>query len=235
MNGEEALNTSRPVLFERREESGFACYGAGSAVLLDWEGRGYVVTAKHVTRQGSAETLRIARDDDSLAFFRFETELIPKGDDEDWKDLAFYRVHEGLDRRQWAHLALPLNIADLRLAAESYRPGTRLWLSGYPSSHRSIDYDLGHIEISRCLMEASYVGPDTSARGKHRIRIDAAIDTFDGLSGSPVFMELNANTILLAGILIQGSVSSGLAHFVGAVPLAAMLTRLHERSSLTRA
>jgi hypothetical protein len=62
--------------------------------------------------------------------------------------------------------------------------------------------------------------------GKHRLHMDATLDCFEGLSGSPIFVEATPSTMLLAGLLIQGSASSGLAQFVGAVPLAAMLHQL---------
>ena len=231
MNGDEAVNTSRPVLFEHPDQELFKYYGAGSALILTWESCGYALTAKHVAEQGTPDQVRIPRDDESLAFFRFETELKPQGDEEDWKDLAFYRVHRRLESKEWNHLALPLDMIQLRAAANCYRPGIRLWVSGYPNSHSSIDYEAAHIHRGRCIMEASYESEDPSARGKHRIRIDATLETFDGLSGSPVFVEADPSTILFAGILIQGSASSRLAHVIGTLPIAAMLNQLHRAAA----
>lgn len=223
---EQALNTSRLVLFEALGEEKYTYYGGGSALLFTWLDVGYVVTAKHVTKKAGQGKIRIALEDGSFQFFRFDNVFEPVGEESDWKDLAFFRVHPGLPRDQWVPHALPLDLTLLRAAANSYVPGQPLWLSGYPSCHQVLDYEASHIHYTRCFLKGWYDSPDSTAVAKHRVVIDAEIDSFEGLSGSPVFAQAEPQSLLFAGIFIQGSASSRVGHFVGAEALAAMLAQL---------
>ncbi len=226
MNGEEALNAARAVFFEHRDEERYRYYGAGSALLFIWDGRCYVVTARHVMRQGKPEQLRISLDDKSNNFLRFDLSLSLRGEEQDWKDLYFFRIDDRVDPNDWGHFAVPVTLRDLRIASSCYTIGRQMWVSGYPNSHREIDYEKGHVAVTRCMMEATYEGPDELALGKRRIRIHGPLETFDGLSGAPVFIQASSTVILFAGILTQGSATSGIGHFVDVGALTAMLTTL---------
>ena len=231
MSLEHILNTSRAILFEHRDEPLFTYFGGGSGFLFTWQGRTYVVTAKHVSRQGRDDQIRVSVDDDTPAFLRFDLAFSPEGDDQDWKDLTFFRVDSRPDPAAMQRLAFPLGIAGLRAATEYYSSGQPLWISGYPGAERSIDYDSGHINLVRCYLRGFYDEPDDAAIGKHRIKIDAQLDSFGGLSGSPVFVELSPDSILWAGLLIQGSASSGLAHFLDTPTFATLLTQLPQAAA----
>lgn len=227
MTTEQVLNFSRPVLFEDSGEEHYRYYGSGSALLFTWERHTYVVTARHVLRQGRDGQVRVPIDDVSLPFFLFDLAINPQGDDQDWKDLAFFRVDPRSDPAALEQISLPIRAADLRAATDYYTKERPLWVSGYPNSERSIDYGLAHIELQRCFIRAYYDRPDSAAEGKHQIRIDAPqLETFDGLSGSPVFVDRTPNLPLLAGILIQGTASSGSAHFLDTRVLGTLLSRL---------
>ena len=226
ITAQQALNTSRLVLFEALGEEKYTYYGGGSALLFTWLDAGYVVTAKHVAKKGGQGKIRIALDEGSLKFFRFDTALEPVGEDKDWRDLTLFRVHPRLPSNEWVPYALPLDLSLLRAAANSYVRRQPLWVSGYPSSHQLVDYEASHLQYTRCFLKAWYDCPDSTAVAKHRIVIDAELDSLEGLSGSPVFVQTELQSFLLAGILIQGSASSGLGHFVGAEALAALLAQL---------
>lgn len=218
--------TSRPVIFEHDHEE-FTYWGKGSSFLISNSHNYYWVTAAHVliNMRGNANSLRIFPSDNSKISLPFnEQYTVNKGatDDEDYKDVFILRIDlNDFDTSSDA----PLVAQDLErgvLPAEKLQPGDELWVIGYPSESNFIDYDDRQIKNTRSVIRAIYKGQSISDHC-HELLVDSTIklDSFDGLSGSPVFhikkVTHDEQVIafpLLVGMLLRGTVSSGIAHFI---------------------
>jgi len=113
------------------------------------------------------------------------------------------------------------------MAAETLMPNDVLWIIGYPSENNFIDYESRKISNTRSVIRAIYKGESVSEHC-HELNFDTSINLndYDGLSGSPVFylkqMVQDDEVILfplLVGMLLRGTASSKIGHFVSASEL----------------
>lgn len=217
---------SRPVIFEY-EDSKFPYWGKGSSLLLANSQSYFWITAGHVLANmgGSVQALRIFPSDHSRISLPFnEQYTITKGltDDEDYKDIFALRINIK-EFEDFGDAPLIAQDADRGiLPAEQLTLGDELWVIGYPAESNFIDYDCGQIRNTRSVIRAIYRGPSVSDHC-HEVRIESSIhlNSYDGLSGSPVFYmrsqvhdEQLVQSPLLVGMLLRGTASSSLAHFV---------------------
>jgi hypothetical protein len=217
---------SRPVIYEY-DDAEFVYWGKGSSFLIANSRNYYWVTAAHVLSNmgGCAGSLRIFPSDGSKIALPFnEQYTVNKGtaDDEDYKDVFMLRID--LTRFDASGDA-PLVAQDLErglLSASELKPDDELWIIGYPAESNFIDYDCSKISNTRSVLRAIYVGNSTSIHC-HELRVETSvkIESYDGLSGSPVYymkrLEREGEATvypLLVGMLLRGSASSRTAHFV---------------------
>lgn len=216
----------RPVIFEQ-EHTECPYWGKGSSFLIANSRAYYWVTASHVLSNmgGVAQSVRIFPSDHSRISLPFnEQYTITKGlaDDEDYKDVFVLRI----DLEEFVSSGdAPLVAQDIEqgvFLAEDLTPGSELWVIGYPSESYFVDYDAQKIRNTRSVLRAVYQGPSILDHC-HELRVESSIrlESYDGLSGSPVFhMKSKASDgesllyPLLAGMLIRGTASSSIAHFV---------------------
>ncbi|TSA06940.1 MAG: hypothetical protein D4R73_10505 [Deltaproteobacteria bacterium] len=216
----------RPIIFEQEHEE-FSYWGKGSSFLIANSNNYYWVTASHVliNMGGRADSLRIFPSDNSKISVPFnEQYTVNKGstDDEDYKDIFMLRI----DLNEFDSSGdAPLIAQDIEhgiLRAEQLEPNDELWVIGYPSESNFIDYDSCEIKNTRSVLRAIYRGRSVSDHC-HELIVESSIklENYDGLSGSPVFhmKQLNRNGQvavypLLVGMLLRGTASSGIAHFV---------------------
>ena len=220
--------TSRPVIFEH-EDVQFPYWGKGSSVLLaNWQ-HYFWITASHVISNmgGSAQSLRIFPSDHSRISLPFNEQYTIKkelSEDEDHKDIFALRINiEEFEEFGDA----PLVAQDIGLGvlpAEELTLQAELWIIGYPAESNFVDYDCGRIRNTRSVIRAIYQGRSTSDHC-HVAGIESSIQltSYDGLSGSPVFYIRSkiaeGREILLplfVGMLLRGTASSSLVHFVSA-------------------
>lgn len=216
----------RPVIFEHKHAE-FSYWGKGSSFLIAGSRNYFWVTASHVlvNMGGCAESLRIFPSDNSRISLPYnEQYTVNRGsiDDEDYKDVFMLRI----DLNEFDSSGdAPLIAQDLEqgtLPAECLKPDDELWVIGYPSERTFIDYDIREIKNTRCVLRAIYRGRSVSDHC-HKVTIESSIrlENYDGLSGSPVFHMKqaihNGEAVahpLLVGMLLRGTASSGIAHFV---------------------
>jgi len=217
---------SRPVLYEH-DEPKFAYWGKGSSFIIANTRNYYWVTAAHVLTNAGAHvnSVRIFPSDHSKISLPFDQQYsVNKGlaDDEDYKDVFMLRVDvSGFDKSGDA----PLVAQDLEvgwLSADWLTRNDELWIVGYPAESNYVDYDVDKISNTRSVLRAVYEGPSDSTHC-HRLRMETSIRlvSYDGLSGSPVYCMKHRHHDrqelvfpLLVGMLLRGSASSGIAHFV---------------------
>lgn len=218
---------SRPVLFVHSDPN-FPYWGKGSSILVATAQRHYWVTALHVLRNnvGNTDSLCIFPSDNSRVSLPFnEQYTIPAiNSDDDYKDVLILRVD--LDRFTKS--------GDAALVAQDVENGffdpeqlvidSKLLIIGYPSESNWINYDQQIIRSNRILISAKFMGKSHDDHC-HKLKVETSlkIGNLDGLSGSPVFY-LQSRTFqgttfqfpLLVGMLIRGTIESGIAHFISA-------------------
>ncbi len=219
---------SRPVIYENKN-SEFSYWGKGSSILLSNSHNSYWVTASHVLENmdGSADDLRIFPSDKSRISIPFnEKYTVSKGvsDDEDYKDIFILR----LDLHEFDNSGdAPLITQDIEkgiMDADQLKQNDVLWVIGYPAESNSIDYDACKIINTRSVLRAIYNRKSVSQHC-HELNFSTSIklNDYDGLSGSPVFymkqiIHEGEEVLLplLVGMLLRGTASSQIGHFVSA-------------------
>lgn len=215
----------RPVIFES-DAPECVYWRKGSSFLVSNSHNCYWVTATHVLKNMGAniESVRIHPSDNSRMSLPFNEKYLvkPEAYEEDFHDIAVVRVD--LSRFDKSGDA-PLISQDIErgfLGAEHLKISDEIRIVGYPSESNHIDYETRLIQNNRVIIRAIYDGESFSDHC-HRIRIESSIKLvdMDGLSGSPVFhMQrriIDNKTVdfpMLVGMLLRGTASSGIAHFV---------------------
>jgi hypothetical protein len=232
----------RPVIFKHKDTEFPYCYwGKGSSFLIASSNNYYWVTAYHVliNMEGCVQSLRIFPSDNSQLSLPFNEKFTVNSestDDDDYKDILMLRIN--LDEFD-NFFDTPLVAQDIEqgiFPAEYLKPNDELWIIGYPAESNCIDYDSREIKNTRSILRANYKGRSVLDHC-HELAIESSIklESFDGLSGSPIFhmKQIIGNedaTVypLLVGMLIRGTASSGIAHFVS-VSVIANIVNLAER------
>lgn len=232
----------RPVLFESVVPD-FAYWGKGSSFLISNPNHFYWVTATHVLNNAgaSADAIRIFPSDNSRTSLPFNEKYAihpDSGVEGDYKDVTILRIDlPSFDRSGDA----PLIAQDIERAvsgAENLIGSEELWIIGYPAEQNLIDYDSRTIKTTRSTIRAEYVGGSFS-NFCHTLRIRSSVklDNLDGLSGSPIFHmkqeRLNGELVhfpILVGMLLSGTASSGIAHFVSSSVIARIVTLAESQS-----
>lgn len=232
----------RPVIFEQ-EHAEFPYGVKGSSFLIANSHAYYWVTAAHVLSNmgGSVQSVRIFPSDHSRISLPFnEQYTITKGlaDDEDYKDVSVLRI----DLEKFADSGdAPLVAQDVDQGiwlAEDLTPGSELWVIGYPSESNFVDYYAEKISNTRSVLRAVYQGPSIMDHC-HELRVESSVrlESYDGLSGSPVFHmrpRLSDGRTrlypLLVGMVIRGTASSSIAHFVSSKIIVNVIVKAENNS-----
>jgi len=187
------------------------------------------ITASHVLKNlgGSVEALRIFPSDDARISLPFDAQYTIKtsaSEDEDHRDVFALRIAIA-EFEAFGDAPLIAQDAELGLLpAEDLKVGTVLWIIGYPAERNLIDYEQAKIKNSRDVIRVVYQGASVSDHCHvARVNTSSLLETYDGLSGSPVFyldpIIRNGQELLfprMVGMLLRGTASSQLVHFVSA-------------------
>lgn len=217
---------SRPVIYEH-DDVDFSYWGKGSSFVIASSSFYYWVTAFHVIENtgGNINTLRIFPSDNSQISLPFDEKYIVNrkiDGREDFDDIFILRLnlHEFDESGDAPLVAYDIN--SNWLDTEQLASGDELCVIGYPSESNFIDYDNRKICSTRSVLRAIYKGKSTS-ENCHELIFSTSINLndYDGLSGSPVFYikqqrnsDSSTNLPILAGMLIRGTVSSKVGHFI---------------------
>jgi hypothetical protein len=212
---------SRPVLFFTKE-SDYPYWGRGSSFFITSGSNIYWITAQHVieNQKASPKDLMITPGNESTVSVPFDNLFkIKKSDEnEDFRDLFMLRVNldefwESKDSDIYAW-----NINRDFFDSEKLSPGDELFLLGYPSESRYVDYDVKRIHFTRVVLRGLYQNP---AHDDHchvlKLETSVSINDLDGLSGGVVFRypQNPEEPVQVVGLMIRGSVERGNVHFVG--------------------
>ena len=232
----------RPVVFAH-DDPEFSYWTKGSSFLISNKKNYFWVTAAHVLVNpgGRAKSVRIFPSDNSKISLPFDEQYtVNKGlaEDEDYKDIFILRVDlNGFDRSGDAPL-LAQDIEQGVSPAEYLEQDDELWVVGYPSESNGVDYDAREIKNTRSVLRGIYKGPSASDHC-HKINIESSVKliSFDGLSGGPVFhmkqQTRDGETAIypmLVGMLLRGTASSGIAHFVSSSVIVNIVNLVEEQA-----
>jgi len=223
---QEAERPSRPVLFLTKE-SQYPYWGRGSSLFVASDRNIYWLTARHVLdRQGaSAPNLMITPTDETAItvpfkdLFQIETEP----NNPDFKDLYMLRLNmeefwDTADSELYAW-NIDRNFYDCR----KLEHGDELFVLGFPSESRFVDYDVKRIHFTQVVLRGVYAGLALESHC-HTLKIETSIELkdFDGVSGGTVFRHPRSpqEPSAFVGLAIRGSVESGLIHFVDCAVIA---------------
>lgn len=214
----------QPLVFETAVVD-FPYSTKGTVFLVGFEGKPYVVTTRHgLFPDGPDGPPRICvfPSDTSHRFIPLSNVFFVSSSDEpdDFVDLAIIevdpaaRVDNGLNQATLVNLALAVEPA-----WESSASKMTFFVIGYPSERSNIDPASQELRTDRVVLLGKYKGKSLLPY-LHQIQVENTHDlaSFDGLSGSPVFMwSTSVRTQpkpILCGMAIRATASSGLIHFL---------------------
>jgi hypothetical protein len=217
------LQCARPVLFAN-DDRDYSFSISGTAFIVRFRDRSFVVTAKHVLNLGNfrPEQFCIQYRPDGRDFVPLGALHLVRGadsDDTDQSDIAVREVDQATVNEQLYGNYHPYQLYTFDRFTIFSGKGAYLY-RGYPIEMRVLDFERRHIEQGAVSTRAEYVGrtPYAHIHELHLLDLDP-LTSIDGLSGSPVFQVHNDDDgkhshEAFAGMLLRGSVESGTAYFI---------------------
>ena len=215
------VNCALPVMSEYESEE-YPYFFGGTCFLVQFSERLFIVTARHVLKDKSIQDLRIPRRPASRTFLTLRhvwtaPDIHLEGDDPDQHDWAIFEVEAPAPGDKDA-LAPPFELQVTNLAKLNKFPeGYKLVVRGFPKELSAIDFEALRIKWQAFAGTGLYVGPTRWERC-HTLRLDEPdkLASYDGLSGSPVFLVWPAGDLrsqfAFAGMVLRGG--NGLLHFL---------------------
>ena len=212
----------------------------GTVFLVGYEGKPYVVTTRHGLYPDSPPPICVFPSDTSLRLIPLNNVFfVPHADEQDdFMDLAIIEVDPAARADPELNQATLINLA---LAVEpdweSGASNMEFFVIGYPCERSSIDNDSQELRTDRVTLFGRYMGK-SSLPHLHLFQVKNSqnLASFDGFSGSPVFMwspsGLGRPKPILCGMAIRGTAASGLIHFLAVSVLLDALTikrKQHEK------
>jgi hypothetical protein len=204
---------------------GYEYFTGGTCFLARRKQQLFVVTAKHALQDKPGDDVWVPHHADTLEPLplRLFVETTPLEDDSVCAaDIAAFAVDT---KRAVGPLAPQIDLSAVAFwNPANAKRGAEVVFGGFPKQGlaNAVDYEARYISRQRFVGRGHYV--DSSAQWMHRFEVDelGRVETLDGMSGSPVFCrEGSAGTpFLFAGVLVRGSATARVAHFVEArVPI----------------
>ena len=225
---EEALGRYTKQLFclTHHDQHPYAFLGSASAVRF--RGRCFLVWCRHQTRDYRPDdvTIPIESGKTLISGSRYlQIELDEMNREEEYPDIcAVEFVPQNYGSPTIENLFFPLNTVDVWAGSTD----AQFYLYGYPTSLRRYEYEVPHVHLSQIVTSGRYDGA-SAALHLHRLRMTRT-EQFpsDGLSGGPVYhlaRDGGGFYAGMAGIILRGSETSDLIHFLDARFLMELLNR----------
>ena len=229
--------TARQLVF-RTGINGTPVSLGGTYFLLGYQDQLFAITAKHIVKDALPEELLLTTSDESWIPARVIDQFDSSDESSGALDLVVYR----LDVRHY--------IAKHRRNSRAYNllPTEPNWLTGrllsdflffgYPLMHATLDYGsrTTQAESQQWFLRGAYQGP-SELPNCHRLSLldPLGISDLNGLSGSPVFACHRVIGMptrpVFAGILVRGTATSRLVHFLEVRAVKAVLEQILQQPS----
>lgn len=208
----------------------------GSGFIVWFRSRLFVITAQHVMRGFEPAQIRIQYHPDGTDFLPLLRPYTISGEDAedtDQYDIVVFSCDESKLDTSCFKGYLPYNLQE-EDAFTIFNPKFHFAFRGFPAALRTTYYEERRVEMMSMLANSSYIG-STEREEIHQLRIinrDREILDFNGISGSPVFQIWHENDRIsnqaFAGMLIHGSVTSGIVEFLEHRKIIDVLVRIVE-------
>ena len=210
----------QPLVFETGIED-FPYSTRGTVFLVGYEGKPYVLTARHALNPEDPVPICVFPSDTSHRLIPLKDVFFVSRSDEseDFVDLAAIAIDTmGITHPEVAQARL----IDLALACgdwKSYASGAQFFVLGYPEERSIVSYETQELRTDRMALFGRYGGP-SSLPHLHLLRVSDSLvlKTFSGLSGGPVFAWIERPeqrpVPVLCGMALRGTPDSGLIHFL---------------------
>jgi|CXWL01.1.fsa_nt_gi hypothetical protein len=211
----------QPLIFETGIKEAPYSTTRGTVFLVGYEGRPYVITARHALQPDNLVPICVFPSDTSH-------QLIPLADlfyvpqsleADDFMDLALIAI----DTRRITHQEVAgAKLIDLALSCgewKRYASETQFFVVGYPEERSIYNYETQEFRADRITLLGRYTGL-SSLPYLHLLSIPdtLSLKTFSGLSGAPVFawveLPMQRPTLVFCGMVLRGTPESGLIHFL---------------------
>jgi hypothetical protein len=216
-----------PVVFETGVET--APHSVfGSCFLIGYQGRVFVITARHILRPDGELSPMCVRSPSGRLLPLKDVYFAPTAEvPDDFADLAIVEV----DMKQLEGDMGETRIFPIRSDDEDWQPWrfvSRFSVLGFPNDHTFVDYETGEIVEGLVELVGGYDKPAQSTH-LHELAVESPppLESYSGFSGAPVFMlkrSLGALAVpILCGVAIQGTAASRTVRFIERSVLVSML------------
>lgn len=212
--------TARQMVFRTGEQSTPITIG-GTYFLVTYRERLFAVTAKHVVRDCVPEQLLLSTSDNHWIPARVIEQFNVSNDGSDALDLVVYDLdtRHFIAKHRKNSRAYNMPLVDPIWMQRYYECG--FFFFGYPLSRARVAYGMFTTQATneQWFVTATYQRRSEVEHG-HVLKIanPHCLDGLDGLSGSPVFAYQNLIGVeakpFFAGVVLRGTASSGLVHFL---------------------
>jgi hypothetical protein len=229
-----SFRSARPILF-RTGNLDYPYSACGSGFVVRYGGRVFVITSRHAGANFDLADTRVQYHPNAPEFIVTSHWHVFHGGDPSDTDQYDIVVHEADGAQFKASLFRdypPYSLPDLVMPC-AFGETSVFATQGYPTHLRKLEGDIKSEAIisSAMLMDADYAGRCSTAQ-MHKLRVHCAsqIQSFDGMSGAPVFQVLPDHThdgkVRFAGMLLRGTSSSGEVQFLGHERIINALSRI---------
>lgn len=210
----------QPLVFETGIDD--APYSvSGTAFIVGYEGRPYVVTARHALNPENIGPVCIFPSDTSRHLIPLKDVFFVPRDvvSDDFVDLAVIAIDTSRITQAEVAKATLIDLARASGDWEEQAQDAGFVIFGYPADNSFVDYEEKMLRTDRVTLHARYVGR-SSIPYLHEIEVSEphALTTFSGFSGGPVFAWARRPGIvpapILCGMALRGSSLSGRVHFL---------------------
>ncbi|MFA5826307.1 MAG: hypothetical protein WC825_10090 [Gallionellaceae bacterium] len=210
----------QPLVFETGLEE-MPYMTAGTVFMVGYEGKPYVLTTRHGLNPENIGPICVFPSDWSQKIIPLKNVFyVPRTyEAEDFVDLAVIEIDTARITNQEIAQA---TLIDLALASGEWQLDTHLvdlFILGYPGDKSHVDYETQELRTDRVTLFGRYGGASPIPH-LHIMNVDRSheLSTFNGLSGSPVFGWIQTPDknprVVFCGMVIRGTASSGLVHFL---------------------
>ena len=211
----------QPLIFETGVKEAPYSSTRGTVFLVGYEGRPYVLTARHALQPENLVPICVFPSDASHQLIPLKDVFyVPRSlESEDFVDLAVIAI----DTKRITHPeVVGARLIDLALSCgkwKRYASEAQFFVIGYPDERSIFNYETQEFRADRMILIGRYDGP-SSLPYLHllSVRDTLSLKTFSGLSGAPVFAwvepPMQRPTPVLCGMVLRGTPESGLLHFL---------------------
>jgi hypothetical protein len=211
----------QPLVFETGIKEAPYSSTLGTVFLVGYEGKPYVLTARHALHPDNLVPICVFPSDTSHRLIPLkDVFFVPQSDEgEDFVDLAVIAIDTM--RATHAEIAEAMLI-DLAVACgewKRYASEAQFFVIGYPGERSIFNYETQEFRADRETLPGHY-GGHSPLPHLHLLRIpdSRSLNAFNGLSGAPVFawieLPMQRPTPVLCGMVLRGTPESGVVHFL---------------------